>query len=117
MATKKHASVPETTDILGRLEEEMREVEIKTELVKRVAAARDSEIVVLETMRARIWKLLGSPFGSVRLGSLRFSRLMLLIGAGFFGMLIGSLVIGPVLGLAIVGCVIALGILWIRLKL
>lgn len=104
-------------DILSSLEAEMQEVEIKEEMVRRVRAAHEAEVVVLETMRARVWKLLGTPFGSVRLGMFNFSRLMLLIGVAFAGMMVGSIFVGPVLGLMIVGCVAAAGFLWIRAKL
>jgi hypothetical protein len=114
MAAKKTAP---KTDMLGALEDELKEVEVKEAMVQHTINARDAEINVLETMRARVWKALGTPFGSVRFGSLRVSRLMVLIGICFFGMLLGSIFVGPVLGLMIVGCIVAFGFLWIRSKL
>lgn len=111
MAAKK------STDLLADLELSATEVAKAEVVVKLAAAKRDAADDVLETKRAKVWKLLGSPLGSVRLGDFRFSRIMLLAGTAFAGMLLGSILIGPVLGLMAAGCVVAGGLVWIKSKL
>lgn len=114
MTAKKTAPKIGLLDDLADSAAEVETAEIKVKQAEMRRTAADAE---LETKRAKVWRLLGTPFGSVRFGMFNFSRLMLLIGVAFAGMMVGSIFVGPVLGLMIVGCVAAAGFLWIRAKL
>lgn len=68
----------------------------------------------LEDKRARVWKVLGhEPFGFVKLGSIRFSKPMVVLAGGFTGGLVGLVLFAPVTALMIAGCVVAAGVYWI----
>lgn len=98
-------------NLIDALEEKVEKVEhLKPELQ---AAETD-----VETTRSRVWKLLGGePFGAVRFGMFRFSKLMLIIGAAFMGLIAGALMSSPIMAVMLAACVAGCGILWVRSKL
>lgn len=114
MTAKKTAPKADILSDLEQSHDAVLRAELKMKQAEEWRALADDE---LETRRQKVWRLLGTPFGSVRFGMFNFSRLMLLIGVAFAGMMVGSIFVGPVLGLMIVGCVAAAGFLWIRAKL
>lgn len=114
MSAKKAAR---PTDYLGDLEQKVGDVDIAEKRVADAQTVRNDTETVLDTSRAKVWRLLGTPFGNVRLGNFRFSRLMLIITAAFFGMLIGALLIGPVMGILLAIAAIGVGISWVRSKI
>lgn len=50
----------------------------------------------LETVREKMWRMLGSPtFGSVRIGPLVFSKTILAVTGVFGGLMIGTMLAAP----------------------
>lgn len=69
----------------------------------------------LQIKRDHVWKLLGSPsLGFVGFGGLKFSRAMLLVGAGFFALFFGSLIFTPFVGILLGVVALAVGRFWIK---
>ncbi len=87
----------------------------KVEEIKKTLAPEEAD---LETTRSQAWKMLGGePFGAVKLGGFRFSKMMLVIGAAFVGMIGGFAIAAPTTGVLIAACVVAGGIYWIKSSL
>ncbi len=71
----------------------------------------------LETTRSKVWRMLGGePFGAVRVGGLRFSRFMLVVGVSFAVGIVFSFA-APMLGFLAAICAGGAGYVWIRSSL
>lgn len=96
--------------IVEQVESSFEKVE---EIQKELAPAEEN----LETVRNRMWRMMGCPsFGMVRLGSLKFSRSMIVMGAAFGGFLLGSALFTPVVGSFLLLLALASGVVWIKAK-
>lgn len=70
----------------------------------------------LEEVRGKVWRALGAdPFGRVKVGGFRFSRLMVIVGVAFTAGVMGTM-IAPLAGFMLAGIAVAGGIMWIRSK-